>query len=194
MTEHAPQDGPRPEDADVAAQKVRMREEALARRSEASRTAVGAAAAVAARAADVPPGAIVSGYIPIRDELDPRPLMDALRTGARIALPRIRERRMEFVAMGPGDRLVAGGFGLSEPSGGEIVVPDVLLVPLLAFTRQGARLGYGAGHYDRWLAEHPDSRTVGLAFAAQEVEALPLEAHDQPLDAILTERELIRVR
>ncbi len=72
-------------------------------------------------------------------------------------------------------------------------MPDVLLVPLLAFTRDGGRLGYGKGHYDRWLGAHPGRRTVGIAYAAQEMDALPLEPHDQPLDAILTERELIRV-
>ena len=179
---------------DTAAEvKARLRTEAMRRRREAARTVAGSAAAIAARAAELPAGPVVSGYLPIRDEIDPRPLMEALAPRARIALPKVRADRMWFLVMGAGDSLERGGFGLTEPSGGEEVVPDVLLVPLLAFTRAGGRLGYGKGHYDRYLAAHPGRRTVGIAFAAQEMPELPLEAHDARLDAILTERELIRI-
>ncbi|RAI03695.1 5-formyltetrahydrofolate cyclo-ligase [Acuticoccus sediminis] len=173
--------------------KARLRTTAMLRRQEAARTVRGAGAAIAARADELPGAAIVSGYLPIRDEIDPRPLMAALGSTAQIALPKIEDGRMRFVVMGEGDRLVSGRFGLTEPSGGAEVVPDLVLVPLLAFTRTGGRLGYGAGHYDRWLGEHPGRRTVGLAYAAQELPELPIEPHDHPLDAILTEQDLIRI-
>jgi 5-formyltetrahydrofolate cyclo-ligase len=71
--------------------------------------------------------------------------------------------------------------------------PDIILVPLLAFDRQGRRLGQGGGHYDRLLARNPQAKAVGLAYAAQEVPLVPTEPHDRRLDWILTEREAIRV-
>lgn len=173
--------------------KVRLRREVRARRTAAARADPGAARALAWRAAALPRSATVSGYWPVRDEIDPGPLMEAFATRARIALPRIGPDGMAFVVMGPDDAMVDGAFGLREPSGRRVVVPDLVLVPLLAFTRRGDRLGYGKGHYDRWLAAHPDALTVGLAYAAQEMDGLPVEPHDQPLDAVLTERELIAV-
>lgn len=179
---------------DLAARKARLRTAALLTRREAARTVAGAAAALAVRAGEIPQGAIIGGYLPVRDEIDPRPLMRALATGAEIALPRVEGDTMRFLLMGEGDVIERGRFGLAEPSGGTEVVPEVILVPLLAFARDGARLGYGKGYYDRWLAAHPGCRTVGLAYAAQELDALPIEPHDQPLDAILTETGVIEVR
>ena len=177
----------------AADEKARLRTTAMLRRAEAARTVRGAADAIAAHARSLPAAAIVSGYLPIRDEIDPRPLMAALAPGTRIALPRIDPDGMRFLVMGPGDTMRAGRFGLTEPASGEEVVPDLLLVPLLGFTREGARLGYGKGHYDRYLAAHPGRATVGLAYAAQEFDTLPVEPHDQPLAAILTEAELIEI-
>ncbi len=83
--------------------------------------------------------------------------------------------------------LEVGPFGILQPEAdAEPVVPDVLFVPLVGFTAEGARLGQGGGHYDRWLAEHPPVLAVGLAWDAQLCEALPTEPHDVPLDAVVT--------
>lgn len=85
------------------------------------------------------------------------------------------------------DDLEVGPFGILQPSAeAETLVPDVLFVPLVGFTAEGARLGQGGGHYDRWLAEHPPLLAVGLAWDAQLCDALPSEAHDRPLDAVVT--------
>ena len=91
------------------------------------------------------------------------------------------------------------GFGLSQPPPeAPIVTPDIMLVPLAAFDRNCGRIGYGKGYYDGAIAGQIERgnrpRTLGLAFACQEVEAVPLEAHDQRLDGVLTERELILPR
>jgi 5-formyltetrahydrofolate cyclo-ligase len=138
------------------------------------------------------PPAVVSGFLPIRSEIDPRPAMTALATrGHRLALPCVTPDGLVFRLWRPGDALRKAGFGLSEPEAAAPAVdPDIMLVPLAAFERRGHRIGYGAGHYDRVIARLAAKRhplTMGLAFAAQEVEHVPDEPHDQPLDVIVTE-------
>jgi 5-formyltetrahydrofolate cyclo-ligase len=150
-----------------------------------------------------PPGAVVSAYWPFGSEIDPRSLMTRLRgLGYALALPVTPKKGsnapLHFRRWTPQALLQPSGFGVHEPGeDSEILVPDLLLVPLLAFGRRGGRLGYGAGHYDRTLqslrAAKPTIRAIGLAFAAQEVETLPLEPHDEPLDAVLTERAYIPI-
>jgi 5-formyltetrahydrofolate cyclo-ligase len=143
-------------------------------------------------------GAIVSGFWPIRSELDPRWLMRKLaERGAILALPSIEGGQLVFRRFVFGDRLRRAGFGLSEPQlEAELVSPGIMLVPLAAFDREGGRIGYGKGYYDgaieRLAASGARPRTLGLAFACQEVSAVPMLAHDRRLDAILTERELVR--
>ncbi len=148
-------------------------------------------------------GLVVAGYVPTRSEIDPRPLMQALaEAGATLALPvtppRGTEAPLSFRIWRAGDALTPGHFRIGEPGpGAPEIEPDLLLVPLLAFDSRGHRLGYGAGHYDRTLAALRASRPVraiGLAFAAQEMLALPDGPFDQPLDAILTERAYIPTR
>lgn len=138
------------------------------------------------------PPAIVSGFLPIRSEIDPRPAMTALAArGHRLALPCVTADGLVFRLWRPGEALRKAGFGLSEPEAAAPAVdPEIMLVPLAAFDRRGHRIGYGAGHYDRAIARlnptgHP--LTMGLAFATQEVEQVPDQPHDQPLDAIVTE-------
>ena len=141
---------------------------------------------------------VVAGYWPMRSEIDPRPLMARFaRAGWRIALPvtpaRETEAPLAFRLWSEGAALATHAFGMHEPHpDAETVRPEMVLVPMLAFDAAGDRLGYGAGHYDRTLqrlrAEGP-IRAIGLAFAGQEAERLPADPHDQPLDAILTERE-----
>ncbi len=140
-------------------------------------------------------GPIVSAYWPIGSEIDPFPLLQRLKTTANadICLPRVEDDgSMTFRAWAPGDALEDRPFGLKEPSEDTtIVTPTLVLTPLLGFDRKGNRLGYGKGHYDRALSHLRDQGRVfvcGLAFFGQEVDDIPSEAHDVPLDWVMTER------
>jgi 5-formyltetrahydrofolate cyclo-ligase len=185
--------------ASLEMQKADLRAAALAKRDAlSSAQRVAAAQAVAARGLPVAirPGMVVSGYSPIRSELDPIPLMHALAAqGARLALPVIaaRDRPLSFRAWSTGDRLARGPFGILEPlpEAAEIT-PDIVLVPLAAFDRLGHRIGYGAGHYDRTLPPLRTARNIvaiGMAFAAQEIAVVPALPHDVALDYVLTETQ-----
>ncbi|MGE5538095.1 MAG: 5-formyltetrahydrofolate cyclo-ligase [Gemmatimonas sp.] len=143
--------------------------------------------------------AVVSAYMPIRDELDPRPLMERLHgDGVTVAVPALNGPKLPlaFRRWEPFMTLVPGQLEVPEPTHtAPVVAPDLLLVPLLAFDRRGHRLGYGRGYYDRTLATLRASRTVtavGLAFAAQEVVSVPAGERDERLDWVLTEAALIR--
>ncbi|WP_018698952.1 5-formyltetrahydrofolate cyclo-ligase [Amorphus coralli] len=143
------------------------------------------------------PPSLVAGFWPIRDEIDIRPLMAALRAGGhRIALPVVGKDGLTFREWEDGETLVPAPFGTSEPGPDAAVCdPPILLVPLLAFDREGRRLGYGKGHYDgaiERLSALGPVQTVGVAFATQEVDEVPVEAHDRRLDAVLTEAGLLR--
>jgi 5-formyltetrahydrofolate cyclo-ligase len=178
-----------------------LREEAFARRDALDRAWRGRAAhAIAERALalpelrDVTP---VGAYWPIRSEVDPKPLMEALLArGQEIALSQIRHPHLSWRLWRPGDVLVKGGFGVREPGpDAPECFPKALLVPLAAFDRSGGRLGYCKGHFDRAIAAlsgmHP-VLTVGLAFSAQEIDRVPVEDHDRRLDIIVTEREVVQ--
>ncbi len=143
-------------------------------------------------------GRVISGYMPIRTELDPVPAMAALHAeGARICVPVIAGRGLplDFREWRPGAPLEEGPFGAMVPAGGAWLVPEILIVPLVAFDRGLNRLGYGGGFYDRTLAllrRERGVRAIGFAFAAQEVPRLPAEPTDQALDAVVTESATIR--
>ncbi|RJF77151.1 5-formyltetrahydrofolate cyclo-ligase [Rhodopseudomonas palustris] len=181
-----------------------LRTAALARRqalSAAERDA--AAAAIAARGlpVELTADAVVSGYAPIRGELDPHPLMQALGArGARLALPAVEQpgQPLRFHAWQPGDAMIRSPLGIDEPRrDAPELIPDILLVPLAAFDTLGHRIGYGAGYYDRTLEALRAARpivTVGLAFAVQQIAAVPAAAHDVALDYVLTERETLNFR
>jgi 5-formyltetrahydrofolate cyclo-ligase len=146
-------------------------------------------------------GTIVSGFMPLKSEINPLPLMHRLAAvGASLALPVIAGRGKPLImrAWRWGEPLNAGVWGLREPKPeAPEVDPDILLVPLLAFDRSGHRIGYGAGYYDMTIARLRARKTitaVGIAFAAQEVAAVPATAFDAPLDLVLTERETIELR
>ncbi len=144
----------------------------------------------------VPPGAAVSGFWPMGEEIDIRPLLHALdAAGHVVALPATppRGRPLSFHRWRPGDALRPERFGTVTVDG-PLVVPDVLLVPLLAFDRRGHRLGYGGGYYDRTLAALRGALAIGCAFAAQEVDAVPAGPTDIALNAIATERGVIQIR
>lgn len=139
-------------------------------------------------------GPTVAVYLPIGSEIDPRPLMGKLiDAGANLALPCVQEDgSMVYRAYQRGDMLEQRPFGLLEPNAEvPMVNPTLVLAPLLAFDRSGNRLGYGKGHYDRALSRlREDGRVFvcGLAFFGQEVDAVPAEPHDVPLDWVMTER------
>jgi len=150
---------------------------------------------------EIAAGTVVSGYSPIRSELDPAPLMRKLaEQGARLALPAVmaRGKSLVFRAWVPGDRLTLGPLGILEPSPAMAeLIPDVMLVPCAAFDRLGHRIGYGAGHYDFTLAHLRKVKpitTVGVAFAAQEIKSVPALAHDVALDYVLTEKKAFDFR
>lgn len=159
-----------------------------------------AAQSVAERAfpVAVPPGAIVSGFMPIGTEINPIPLMRRLvELGAKLALPVVvgRGKPLTMRAWAFGEPLIEQQWSLKiPPPEAPAVDPDILLVPLAAFDRTGHRIGYGAGYYDMTIAGLRARRrivAVGLAFAAQEVAAVPASAHDQRLDFLMTENETI---
>jgi len=181
----------------ITACKQAMREEALARRPALRLAAPDAAWRMARNfiaAVPLPPASVVSAFVAIGEETDPSPLIDLLRKeGHSIALPRVvrKGEKLAFHLYGPGATLVPGVFGLSQPGKDwPEAIPDVLVVPLLAFDARGNRLGYGAGFYDRTLTALRASRKIlaaGFAFAGQEVPDVPHRDSDEPLDWIVTE-------
>ncbi|WP_079544978.1 5-formyltetrahydrofolate cyclo-ligase [Bradyrhizobium lablabi] len=190
--------------ATASLSKADLRAAALATRDALSgENRAAAADAIASRGLPLalPQGAVVAGYSPIRSEIDPGPLLRKLESlGARLALPAINARgqSLKFRLWHPGDRLLSGPLGILEPSPAAAeIIPDILLVPLAAFDRAGHRIGYGAGHYDRTLAQLRKSRSVtaiGLAFASQEVAVVPALQHDVALDYVLTESKILDFR
>jgi 5-formyltetrahydrofolate cyclo-ligase len=183
-------------------QKSELRARALARRDALPpQERAAAAAAIAARGLPlrVPPGAIVAGFVPMRSEINPMPLLHNLHAaGAGLALPVVasREKPLIMRTWTFGAPLKSGVWGIREPmpDAGE-VFPDILLVPLLAFDRRGHRIGYGAGYYDRTIQHLRAMKPIvaaGIAFAAQEVASVPTTPRDAALDLVLTEHDVIK--
>jgi 5-formyltetrahydrofolate cyclo-ligase len=172
-----------------------VRQAALARRHGLDACAAGhALARHVLRDCPPPPNAVVSGFWPLGEEIDIRPLLHALHErGNRVALP-ITPRRGEpltFRGWQPGDVMAPERFGTLRPIGEELQ-PDMLLIPLLAFDTAGGRLGYGGGFYDRTLPSLPGRFRLGCAFAAQQVDEVPVGPYDVRLDAVATENGIIR--
>jgi len=139
-------------------------------------------------------GHSIGGYWPLETEMDIRPLLIALtESGASVSLPCVERKSapLTFRHWKPSDTLRLGAFGVKEPlTDKRVTEPTLLLLPLLAFTPDGKRLGYGGGDYDRTLETlrgKSDVFACGVAYAGQETADLPTDAHDQPLDGILTE-------
>ncbi len=177
--------------------KAAMRKQVLARR-RAAFDAGDAAPAVhrLLRLLEPHRGKPVAGYMPMRSELDPLSAMADLGMEAEVGVPVIvaKNTPLIFHAWSLQAKMVDGPFGARVPAMGREMIPQIVIVPLVAFDRFGGRLGYGGGFYDRTLeglrARGPVF-AVGFAWAAQEVDRLPQERTDQPLDALVTEAETL---
>lgn len=175
--------------ADLRAQLRTRRRELALTHAEAAEKAAGHLPLQA-----LPEFGVASGYQPIGGEIDPWPVLRRLETaGARIALPVALDLHgpLLFRAYAPGDPLEADAAKIAAPTAqAQALVPDIVITPLLAFDRAGYRLGQGGGYYDRTiraLRAAGSAWVIGLAYAGQEIERVPREPHDEPLDAILTE-------
>jgi 5-formyltetrahydrofolate cyclo-ligase len=188
----------------IAAAKAALRREMIARREAlpvASRVAAAETIAKRGLPVEVPVGAVVSGYSPLKSEISPVPLMKRLaEAGAKLALPVVVKRGLPLTmrAWAFGEALGSGQWGIREPKAeAPEVFPDFLIVPLAAFDRAGYRLGYGAGYYDMTIARLRAMKpivAIGIAFAAQEIPKMPHDSYDEKLDFILTENEVIDLR
>ena len=175
---------------DIAAAKAAARKAALARRKAAFAEGQGEAcahlAAALMRFGPLP----LAGYLPIRTEIDPRRVMAAHPGPVGVPVILGADQPLVFRDWGPDVELIPGPFGAAVPATGAEITPRVLIVPLLAFDRRGYRLGYGGGFYDRTLARLAalgPVTAIGFAFGAQEMDAVPTEPTDMPLDLIVTE-------
>lgn len=179
----------------LAEKKDKLRKEALARRKampEVDR--IEKSLGLLEYVSDLPvqPGAVVAGFWPIRDEIDPRPLMDRLRqNGHSLCLPVVAKPHLQFRKLVRGAAMGPAGFGTMAPGPeADELRPDVLLMPLAGFDKHGNRIGYGKGYYDTAIAaleKDGPLLCIGLAFSVQEVDLVPAEGHDKPLAGILTE-------
>lgn len=200
---------PLPGLAGLSGQKTIARERLKLERRSAARARPDAARFAAAHFMSAPfmdghaPDQTIALYHPIGDELDTEPLFDALSDrSASIALPVTPRGRapLQFYSFQRGDRLADGRHGVKVPAVQSVpVTPAIIVAPLLGFTAQGARLGYGGGYYDRTISALRDTMDrpplyVGFAFSAQEVDDLPVNDLDQSLDWIITEARARRCR
>jgi 5-formyltetrahydrofolate cyclo-ligase len=185
---------------DVAAHKAAAREKAFASRAQAHAAGGDEAANrnLIGHLALFSQVQIIAGYMPMRTEISPLATMTILHgQGKRICVPVIEGagRPLKFAEWTPEAEMQAGPFGALVPADAGYLEPELLITPLVAFDRQGYRLGYGGGYYDRSFAELRRKRTtwgIGFAYAGQEVKAVPREATDQQLDALVTQTEILR--
>jgi 5-formyltetrahydrofolate cyclo-ligase len=174
------------EDAKAAARKA-----AFAVRKEAFASGQGDAAKHLVAALESHRGKVLAGYMPMRTEINPLPAMAAHQGPVGVPLVVGQGLPLQFRHWTPDTEMVEGAFKALIPASGDWVIPQVLIVPLLAFDGDGYRLGYGGGFYDRTLeglrAKGPVF-TIGFAFSAQEVRKVPIDATDERLDIIVTEK------
>jgi len=178
--------------------KATLRRQARARRAELAQAVPDFSQRIAHHAAslDIAPDSLIGAYMALPGEADPHLLLQALvARGCTLAFPRVHAKGepLVFHHWNRGRELMKGSYGIAEPAPDwPVARPVILLVPLLAFDKAGHRLGYGGGFYDRAIASLQPVRTIGVAFAGQEVEPLPHEPHDRALDAVITESGLRR--
>jgi len=161
-----------------------------------------ASAAMTARFLEVvplpPPGSVIGGFLPINTEISPRALMDVLLSrGYRLAVPTVPSGHTDFLdyrSWTPETPVHKNMHGIDEPDArrSEILLPDLIIVPMLAFDRLGHRVGYGSGHFDRTFDHLATIRhkflAYGVAFEDQRVDSIPIEEHDFPLHGVVTDK------
>ena len=178
-------------------QKAAARVAAFARRKEAHQAGIGTSAHLSEVLAGYR-GVPLAGYMPMRTEIDPLPAMAEAAAHGPVGVPVIMGAAtpLKFRQWEPDCALIAGEFGAMIPESGEWIEPEILIVPLVAFSRTGGRLGYGGGFYDRTLEQLRAKRAtlaIGFAYSAQEDANIPLEPVDQLLNLIVTENGVIEV-
>ena len=178
-------------------EKTAARVAAFARRKAAHQSGVGTAAHLSEVLAGYR-GVPLAGYMPMRTEIDPLPAMAEAAAHGPVGVPVIMGAAtpLKFRQWQPDCTLIAGEFGAMIPESGDWIEPEILIVPLVAFSRTGGRLGYGGGFYDRTLEQLRAKRAklaIGFAYSAQEDANIPLEPVDQPLNLIVTENGVIEV-
>lgn len=183
---------------DMTEVKIKARKDAFARRKAAKSPERDAACVSMLLEAVLPfQGRVLAGYMPIQTEVDPIPVMAAMAAFGKVCVPVIEAAGLplKFKEWTPGCAMVDGPFGAKIPETGDWLVPEIVIVPLVAFDAMGGRLGYGGGFYDRTLEglrAGGDVTAYGYAFSAQEAVGLPQEPTDQKLDGIVTEAGLER--
>ncbi len=182
--------------SDLAEIKARARKAAFARRKIAFESAgpglAGNLSAVLAGYRGVP----LSGFVPIRTEIDPLPAMTEAAAHGVVGVPVIigKGQALRFSRWQPDGAMIPGPFGAMIPAVEDFFDPEILIVPLVAFDASGGRLGYGGGFYDRTLEGLRNARptlAIGFAFDEQQAQDLPLEATDQPLDMVVTQTRVL---
>lgn len=182
----------------LADQKIAARKSAFARRKAAHGSIGAGASALLSEVLAGHRGVPVSGYMPIRTEIDPLPAMAEAAAYGTVGVPVIqgKGRPLLFSRWEPDAELKDGPFGALIPAVDDFFEPEIVIVPLVAFDVRGGRLGYGGGFYDRtleMLRARRGTLAIGFAYAAQEARNLPLEPTDQCLDMIVTERDVLNV-
>ena len=180
--------------------RLQLREQRAALDSERQASAAAAVMANLAGIELLQTAQTVAGYRAVRGEVDIDGVLSQLiETGTTVTVPRVAGDDLEFVNWLPDQRNKPGAFGIPEPVDAQILdlaLHDVVLSPLVAFDRTGQRLGQGRGFYDRALARLGDKRpaVIGIAYTFQEVESIPTEPWDIPLDAVVTDSKVIEFR
>ena len=184
--------------SDLDRQKAVLRKAALARRKAAHAARPDGWAAVLASVLADYRGRPLAGYMPLNSEIDPLPAMAKAAADGPVAVPVIAGpgQPLSFARWTPGMAMREGPFGVRTPCAPLVLTPEIVIVPLVAFDASGGRLGYGGGYYDRTLAQlraRHEVVAIGFAYAAQEIDAVPVGAQDARLDLIVTERDIRRV-
>lgn len=179
--------------------KAAARQAAFARRKQAHAEDIGAGGGLLSGVLAGYRGVSISGYMPIRTEIDPLPAMAEAAAHGVVGVPVIKQAAspLQFAMWTPDTEMIEGAFGARVPRDPVFFDPEILIVPLVAFDAQGGRLGYGGGFYDRTLQglrAKGAALAIGFAYDAQQTENLPLEPTDQPLDMIITETRIMDLR
>ena len=179
--------------------KKKVRKEAFINRQKAFAADIGNSASLLSSVLAGYRGVPIAGYLPIKTEIDPLSAMEEASAHSLVGVPVIQgnSKPLKFSRWEPGCNLKKGPFDVQIPVNSYYFVPEVLIIPMVGFDRNGGRLGYGGGFYDRtleYLRSRQATLAIGFAYSEQEFETLPLEPTDQKLDIIITEREIIEFK